>query len=571
MNVREKQKLIVTKLFTDFYSKKENLSTEIDTKWFLKRIGDDLKPTFKKTSVRKIYEECGINPLCIINTVRWSKGVDRKLVCYESLIEIGERLGYINLNDNSMNSSKKIDLPKSLELQHNGKLTFPLSEKLGVKNKKVSLQSIYKKCIDVTGLTSWRDVLSELGMDLKKIERKRSKNTFSEVLSNYITYKKENKIQDYLEIKQDILRKENSVLWKQILKIEKELNYNIKLYTKFYNGIKCLEYYVNHQKLPNKDDFLSKETENNFKKFLLNQDEIKWNNHTEILQDLVLGMYVRGSSIYNDDNKTDIEKRVTNKIRHWKGKKSTNVYKNMGIMMNELQKMKSIINDKYDRKKIYSKLRELLKKTINTGVNHLSKEYIEKNEYDFMVSCFKVERITTNNWGKILKLYGINGDLFLPDRLDISNRGIKFEVLIKELFSEHLELINNKSDLNNSTDFWYKKKQGSIIPDFTFQELIIDTKFSIGFSKSGFNHQQITNQLKKYHQTKKEIVILTFNQKEEILTFGNQKTKIINLKTLSKFLYQRFNIQTKDSEIKYIFNQINNIKFYRRYKGFNKL
>ena len=182
--------------------------------------------------------------------------------------------------------------------------------------------------------------------------------------------------------------------------------------------------------------------------------------------------------------------------------------------------------------------------------------------------CFKVERITTNNWGKLLKLYGINGDLFLPDRLDVSSRGIKFEILIKELFSEYLVLKSNKSKLNSSTDFWYKKKQGRMIPDFTFTDLILDTKFSVGYSKSGFHHDQVSDQLKKYHQTKKDIIILTFNQKDEVLNFNNQKTIVINLKTLSKFLKKRFNIKIQDSEVKYVFNQINNIKFYRRYKGF---
>ena len=56
----------------------------------------------------------------------------------------------------------------------------------------------------------------------------------------------------------------------------------------------------------------------------------------------------------------------------------------MGVRINDLQKMKSILDDKYDRQKIYQKLRELLKKTINTGLNHISREYIEKNENEFM-------------------------------------------------------------------------------------------------------------------------------------------------------------------------------------------
>ena len=103
-------------------------------------------------------------------------------------------------------------------------------------------------------------------------------------------------------------------------------------------------------------------------------------------------MYVRGSSIYDDENKTDVEKRVSYKIIHWKGKKSKEyLLKNSGVLINELQTIKSILDTKYDRKQIYDKFRDLLERTITTGVNHLSREYIEKNEKEFMNSCFKVE------------------------------------------------------------------------------------------------------------------------------------------------------------------------------------
>ena len=104
-----------------------------------------------------------------------------------------------------------------------------------------------------------------------------------------------------------------------------------------------------------------------------------------------------GSSIYGEENRSDVEKRVFDKIRHWKGKKSKDIYKNSGILINNLQNIKSIIDCGYDRKDIYDKLRFLMDKTLKTGVNHLSKEYIIKNEQEFMNSCFKVERITTNN------------------------------------------------------------------------------------------------------------------------------------------------------------------------------
>ena len=377
--------------------------------------------------------------------------------------------------------------------------------------------------------------------------------------------KNQNLIKSYTSINQDDLRNIDSVLWKQLLRVINELDYNFKKYSKFFIGMTCLEYFYKKKYLPNKEVLLSKSVENDFREYLTNQHDVKWDKYPEILQDIVLGMYVRGSSIYGDDNKTSIEKRVTYKIRHWKGKKSKSIYKNSGILINELQSIKNILDTKYDRKQIYNKFRELLDKTITTGINHLSREYIEENEKEFMNSCFKVERIKTNNWGKVLGLYGINGDLFLPDRLDVSNRGIKFENLIKDLFSEYLNLRNNRSQLKNQIDFWYKKKQGNIIPDFTFMDKIIDTKFSIGYSKNEFHHTQVSNQLDNYHKTKKDIIILTFNQKEDIVNFNKRTTKIMNLKSLKKFMKKNFGIEIEDYDLKYIFDEINNIKFFRKY------
>jgi hypothetical protein len=210
-------------------------------------------------------------------------------------------------------------------------------------------------------------------------------------------------------------------------------------------------------------------------------------------------------------------------------------------------------------------LRTTLIKPLQLGINHLSREYIEKNEKEFMNSCFKIERIKTNHWGKVLDLYGINSYLFQPDRLDVSNRGIKFENLVKDLFSEYLVMRNNRSQLKDKSNFWYKKKQGNMIPDFTFIDKIIDTKFSIGYSKEGFHHKQVNDQLIKYHKTKKDVIILTFNQKKEIVNFNNRITKIINLKSLKKFVFDNFNIEIEDYDLKYIFEEINNVKFFRKY------
>lgn len=545
---------IIAKIFDHFIDNHKNLRYEnFDSRYIYNH---KLWKWNNEIGLKPYLIEAGINPDCVFSSKR---GFYKKNYSFLNKIinELIDQLGRNNINAGTMDSSQKIFPPKSLRTEgifnRTDQINFPL--------KKIKLQNILTTLCR-TFNCKWKDILIMTGNE--DIERKASKNSPEKILINYEKYKAEYKIKSYTSLVQFEVRKNNSVLWKQIIKIVDKLDYEIN-YSSFFIGIASLEHFKTRGLLPQKKFLASKKIEKDFAEYLSNQNDVKWDQYPEIVQDIVLGMYVRGSSIYGDDNATNMEQRVMSKIRHWKGKKSKDIYKNSGIMIDELQNIKSIISAKYNREQIYNKFRSLLKMTINTGINHLSREYIEQNEKEFMRACFKVERIKTNNWGKVLKLYGINGDLFLPDRLDVSNRGIKFENLIKNLFSKKLKLTNNQDQLENKLDFWYKKKQGNIIPDFTFIDKIIDTKFSIGYSKEGFHHNQVAKQLNEYHKTKKDIFILTFNQSLDVVNFSNSTTKIINLKSLKKFMNEEFNCFIDSYDIEYIFEQINNIQFFRRY------
>lgn len=545
---------IIAKIFDHFIDNHKNLRYEnFDSRYIYNH---KLWKWNNKIGLKPYLIEAGINPDCVFSSKR---GFYKKNYSFLNKIinELINQLGRNNINAGTMDSSQKIFPPKSLRTEG----VFNRTDQINFPLKKIKLQNILTTLCR-TFNCKWKDILIMTGNE--DIERKASKNSPEKILINYEKYKVEYKIKSYTSLVQFEVRKNNSVLWKQIIKIVDKLDYEIN-YSSFFIGIASLEYFKKRGELPQKKFLASKKIEKDFAEYLSNQNDVKWDQYPEIVQDIVLGMYVRGSSIYSDDNATNMEQRVMSKIRHWKGKKSKDIYKNSGIMIDELQNIKSIISAKYNREQIYNKFRSLLKMTINTGINHLSREYIEQNEKEFMRACFKVERIKTNNWGKVLKLYGINGDLFLPDRLDVSNRGIKFENLIKNLFSKKLKLTNNQDQLEDKLDFWYKKKQGNIIPDFTFIDKIIDTKFSIGYSKGGFHHNQVAKQLNEYHKTKKDIFILTFNQSLDVVNFSNSTTKIINLKSLKKFMNEEFNCFIDSYDIEYIFEQINNIQFFRRY------
>jgi len=118
----------VTNIFVEFYSNPKNLNKELDNDLIIKKLNDtELSRMYKKISVRKLFEDSNINPLCIMSHIRWTRDVDRIHVCKNIIKELDESLGLKNLNDNSMNSNKVIDLPLSLEKQFTGNRTYTLS------------------------------------------------------------------------------------------------------------------------------------------------------------------------------------------------------------------------------------------------------------------------------------------------------------------------------------------------------------------------------------------------------------------------------------------------------------
>ena len=273
---------------------------------------------------------------------------------------------------------------------------------------------------------------------------------------------------------------------------------------------------------------------------------------------MLLELYAKGSKIY-DQSKNKNEIKLTNHFR-WSKTNSNDMYKKNGILIKNLQKINHIIDTGYDREKIYKKFQELLTRTLETDINHLSKEYIENNENKFMHACFKVEGIKTNNWGKILEIYGLNPENFIYDFSFVSKRGFIFERSINDLFNEYLSLIESNQKLVHKTDYWYKKRFKNVgIPDFIFQDMIIDTKFSIGISNNTFNHDSISKQIKKYKTLNKMIVILTFNQRYQRRKVEGTNINIINLRNLREFIQKKLDVKIPHKKIDMIYSNINKV------------
>ena len=544
----------IKNIYIKFFRK--NPHKEINSKYIKDQLSNKtLKEKFSKINIYDLLSNCEINPATVsTKTVKTPAIEENKNFLKDLLEELIKKYGIENLNDLNMNSSKKIQIPDTLLPNKD----FPLTNQLNVKPKKIRLASIQRRCFRHAKKNNWRHILEIAEIPIEKVERKKANIDINETLEDYLKLKKKYKIKNISEVNHDILRKDEPRIYKKIFRINDDLDFEFSRFNIFFNGLLVLEYFQHHKKLPSIQDLDSDKNFELFKNYLFNQKQINWSLHPEVIQSILLELYAKGSKIH-DQSKSKNELKLTNHFR-WSKTKSNDLYKRNGILIKNLQKINHIIDTGYDRKKIYKKFQELLTKTIQTDVNHLSKEHIEKHEKEFMNACFVVEGVKTNNWGKILEIYGLNPENFIYDFSFVSKRGFIFERSINDLFVEYLSLKESREKLIKNHDYWYKKRIKNIgVPDFNFKSMIIDTKFSIGISKGKFNHESISNQIKKYKLLKKDIVILTFNQKTEIRKVENNLIKIINFKNLRSFIKNEFEIEIEKKKINFLFDKLNKI------------
>ena len=514
-----------------------------------------LKDKIVKINISNFLSDCGIDPATVsTKSIKTPSKEEKPNFLKDLMQELIKEYGIENLNDLNMNSSREIPMPKTL-LSNN---FHSLSNKLKIRPKKIKMNSLQRRCFRYAKKNNWRYVLEMAEIPIEEVERKKAKIHINETIINYLEIKKKYNIKNISFINQDDFKVNEKKIYKQIYRLNDQLDFIFSRFNTFFNGLLILEFYKKNKSLPSLIDL---DTDKNFllfKKYLFNQKQINWSLYPEVVQSSLLELYSKGSKIY-DESKNKSELKLTNFIRHSKTN-SADIYKRNGILIKNLQKINLIIDTGYDRQKIYKKIQTLLAKTIEADVNYLSKDYIEQHEKEFMNACFRVEGIKTNNWGKVLEIYGLNPENFIYDFSFVSKRGFIFERSINDLFNEHLSLKGDKEKLIEKSNYWYKKRIKNIgIPDFNFKNLLIDTKFSVGISKNKFNHESVSNQFKKYSLLNKDIVILTFNQKAEKKTIEQIPVKIINLKTLRSFIKEEFEISIKKDQVDTLFTNINKI------------
>ena len=487
------------------------------------------------------------------------------------LDELENDLGRENLNRNSIENMGKIFPPKSLRTSGD----FPLTEKNNFPIKKISPESLLVG-LERTFNTKWDEILVKTNRG--DVKRRVSKFSVSKVCQSFIKSmtelysctEEELMVSPYEKIflkevinhdkrLTSLLNKFSSrILNKRNRKIQKLLDKE----SNFVVSVEIICFYWKNKTLDGINEYLI--TINDFKEKTQKINVIKKrkDNHEQNQKDILIG-YSKGYFGHGDFFGDPTLYRYINHM----DTNTDNYFKKIGIDIKSLSELKNKMTRKYNsREKIWLRIRELVYNSVSENSNYLTREWLEKNDSDLIKDSFVIEDIKTNSWEKVLKLYGLNPMVWNNSYPLRSYRGFVFEKSIKNLFQKHLREVKSLNEMDSNSFIHNKLIDKGIKPDFIFSEFIMDTKFSVTFDKNNIINSTVSKQMEKYYDYfKLKVVILTFNQKEDLLKTQHKQYEIelINVRSLSRFMKRMLNVGVSNQEILQVFENINTVPFWK--------
>lgn len=564
---KEQEKTLV-KIFNDFVSNHNpNDYDTFDSKYIFSH---SLWTWNSKIGLRNLLVSVGINPDCVLST---KKGLYKNTenFLFTILDELENDLGRENLNRNSIEKMGKIFPPKSLRTSGD----FPLTEKNNFPLKKISPESLLVG-LERTFNTKWDEILIKTNRG--DVKRKVSKFSVSEVCQSFIKSMTElyscteqelmvspyekiflKEVNNHDKRLTSLLNKFSSrILDKRNKKIQKLLDEE----SNFIISVEIICFYWKNKTLDGINEYLI--TLNDFKEKTQKINVIKKrkDNHEQNQKDILIGYskgYFGRGDFFGDPT-------LYRYINHMDTNTDT-YFKKIGIDIKSLSELKNKLTRKYNsREKIWLRIRELVYNSVSENSNYLTREWLEKNDSDLIKDSFVIEDIKTNSWEKVLKLYGLNPMVWNNSYPIRSYRGFVFEKSIKTLFQKHLREVKSLNEIDSKSFIHNKLIDKGIKPDFIFSELIMDTKFSVIFDKNNIINSTVSKQMEKYYDYfKLKVVILTFNQKEDLLKTQHKQYEIelINVRSLSRFMKRKLNVGVSNQEILQVFENINTVPFWK--------
>ncbi len=516
-----------------------------------------------KLSLTRLLINIGINPDCVLKTKR---GLYKKSNSFliNIMDELEEILGREKLNVNSIENSPEIIPPRTLRT----KGEFVLSDKYNFPLKKIKPATLLAG-LERTFSTKWDQIL--IKTKRSDVKRKVSKYSIEEVyeiysknICKYYDCTEKNLLNDPFNIiKQNDLKNDLKQVYKLLWRLPQKVLKRSSDINELLVGIEIITFYGQNKSLEGIDEFINNRIDSSEKLKNISVIKKRKNNHEQNQRDILVG-YSKG---YFGRGDYFGDKTLYRYINHMEGTSTELYFKKLGIDLENLSNLQTKLSRKYNsREKIWVRIRELVSKSIEENLNCLTREWLEKNDPELIKDSFIVENIKTNSWEKVLKLYGLNPIVWNNSYPLRSYRGFVFEKSIKGIIEKHFTEVNNLSSLTNGCFIYNKLILKGVKPDFVFPNLIVDTKFSVVYDKEKYINPTVSNQMEKYYDSiKSKLVILTFNQKKENLKTRKRLYDIdlINLKSFPDFLKKNFNVKISNEDIKYVFNTVNSVPFWK--------
>jgi len=466
------------------------------------------------------FENAGIDPDCHYGQYFYKQ---KEKTFKAVLNEIKENYGVEKLNDNSMNDSKAIGMPKALmigSLDH-----YPICKKSKCKKNTYSLQRIYatgrryygdwKSAVESIGLSYENDVLRKVAarewityieMYANFIKSKDFNYTISDLKDNKKNYpiysgltKNYRNKSPLADVQPDLMLgsyiEANAFLDEEYDKLD---SYNKKhterLQKEFYNSVLVQNIWRQSKRVRGKPSGMS--------------DRLS----EELIKRYAEGKRITRYELERSGSRKD--KTLVSAMRGRSLKKTIDFIGNLqsaGFINNKLQELYAELDDPFTLQYLYDVFVRLFKESLENNENRLTREYCSENETEFHNAI--IRKFTS--WEAGLRKFGIDPKMFSITASKRTRRGYVFQTFIGEMFQRYgfnpvnkVTKILSKDDYTSNKSIMGKDCKHSIRckPDFVFNDFIID-------AKTGHAARRQENQLERYSDHKSIVYVITLRGK----------------------------------------------------------
>lgn len=567
MNDRTKiEKIIKSLLVLHDEFQKNNGKNEILNSTKIRQIDSRLSASIDKLKIKWIdlLIESGLNPASHISQLKF-KNQDEKIVAFKKIIQYRVQLhGIGSVSDGEMNSKSPIDLPDDFIPKPRTMKCF----ECGCPIFKVSKQSIYAQGRDLFG--NWKSALEACQINYEDLVlKKKASLSIEEIIKNLDEFDLKNNGNWCIT---DIRAKAPS-LNKSIYNSKDNQIRKIPLINEtkdaMLSAYACLVHYrETGQVEPDANWWDENKSRVNAKFNEEHRSQETWSE-----ENIVAGIqqiYAQGPTnarlSRQSVNESDIQEHKT----LWSAMRQGR-YQNSGILENDwllkagflpvqLSRLYAEIDAPFDTRSAALKFANLMQLSINENKNCLSREYCKINEPDF--HNYIINRF--NSWSSGLKYFGLNPNVFTITPNKRTKRGFRFqnffhEFLVAEGFTEN-KVIKSNFDFISNKSISTCTHSTKCKPDFLFLDKIIDTK-------TGYHASQKPDQILRYLDHQKSVVILTLNDKYHKQKVEGVEIEVVGFSDFLNFSEEFLGIKLEDSKKyeykKKLSNEINRDPFWK--------